>query len=325
MPNAKERLDSLTETILNENHPGKQRAACRELYDFFCEIIGLDDEKGNSEIQNGTILLHGKAISPVNAARCLWEYKRTARFLHGVAAAIADLKKRFPNERLEIVYAGCGPFASLVTPLLNKFSPADIKLTLIDYHEFSLTAARKIFEVCGFENFAAEFIQTDACAYKHSRAPHLVISETMQNALLNETQTAITLNLAPQIRAGGVFVPQEIAVEACFAKFGSEFVERERIHLGKIFALDAEKIRRGARLDFGKTSFEIPEAAREKNLSLMLLTKIQIFDSISLDDYDSSITYPKMVRPAVNLSEFRRVAFEYILDEKPRFEHQFSL
>lgn len=325
MSNAKKKLASLTETILDENHPGKQRAACRELYDFLCEIVGLDDEKDDLEIQDGTILPHGKAISPVNAARCLWEYKRVARFLRGVLAAIYELKNRFPNERLEIVYAGCGPFALLITPLLDKFSPAEINLTLIDYHGFSITAARKIFEVFGFEKFNAEFVQTDACVYKHPRAVHLVISETMQNALLNETQTAIILNLAPQISEGGIFVPQKIAVKTCFANIGKEFAERERINLGTIFTLDTEEIRRSGRFDFEKAVFEIPIAAKEKNLNLMLLTKIQIYDSIYLDDYDSSITYPKRVGFASDLKKANTVEFFYVLDEKPRFEHQFSL
>lgn len=313
------KLKSLSETILNEDIPEDLRTACYELYALFCEIIELDENKP-SKTHEGTILSKGKAISPLNAARCLWEYKRTSEFLRGVLAAINELQHRFPDEKIEILYAGCGPFASLITPLLVKFSPAELNLTLLDYHDFSINAAKKIFQTFGFDKYNVEFIQTDACTYKHARQIHLVISETMQNALLNETQTAITLNLAPQICANGIFVPQNISVSASFANLGKEFGEKERIHLGKILELDAEKVRQQISPAFPAVSVEIPNEVKEKNLDLMLVTQIRIFDPYRLDDYESSITYPKKFRPNFDITRSTSIEFCYILDEKPHFE-----
>lgn len=322
MQNPKEKLASLTEIILSENeNPGRLRTVCRELYDFFCEIAGLDDQSQDSDIQDGTILSSGKAISPVNAARCLWEYKRTTEFTRGVLAAIVELKKRFPREKIEIVYAGCGPFATLVTPLLDRFSPAEINLTLLDYHEFSLQSAKKIFRELELEKFAPVFVRADACTYQHPREIHLVITETMQNALVNETQTAITLNLAPQLRDGGIFVPQNISVEVCLVNFQKEFAEKERILLGAILELDAAQIKQKGFDNFPAVTIKTP-AENGGNFKLMMLTNIEIFGSHRLGNYDSSITYPKFIRPLLDSTKPRAIEFSYILDEKPRFEHK---
>lgn len=316
-------LYSLAQTILTENsHPGKLRSACYELYDFFCEIAEFDDSEEDPNIQNGTILSSGKAISPVNAARCLWDFQRTSQFLRGVLAAIIELKKRFSNDQIEIVYAGCGPFAPLITLLLSKFSPEELNLTLLDYHQYSITTVKKIFQKLDYDKFNAEFIQTDATTYLHPRKLHLVVSETMQNSLVNETQTAITLNLAPQLCENGVFVPQSIYVELCLANFGKEFGERERINIGKILELDAEKNRQKPETRFLPVLLEIPIEAKNKDLQMMLLTKIQIFDSFKLDDYDSAISYPKLLRPNPNIENETQIEFSYILDKNPHFEYK---
>ncbi len=97
-----EKFDSLTRIILTEKNSGKLRTACYELYDFFCEIAGFSDSDENVDIQNGTILSNGKAISPVNAARCLWEYKRTAAFLRGILAAMLELKIIFHMKKSKL-------------------------------------------------------------------------------------------------------------------------------------------------------------------------------------------------------------------------------
>lgn len=144
----------------------------------------------------------------------------------------------------------------------------------------------------------------------------------MQNALRNETQTAITLNLAPQLCENGIFVPQQIFVEAVFVNLKKEFGERERIYAGKILDLDAEQIKQNPSLDFPKVCLKIPNEAKEKDLDLRLFTQIRIFDSFGLKDYQSSISYPIKIRPDIDVKTTNSVEFSYILDEKPHFEYR---
>ena len=322
MTDKTEKLRLLSQIILTEEHPGKLRAACYELYDLFSEIAGFDDSDQNLESQNGTLLPTGKAISPVNAARCLWDFKRTYQFARGVRAAISELKNRFFSERIEILYAGCGPFAPLIVPLLDKFSPGEINLTLLDYHAASIASVRKIFERLNFERFSAVFIQTDAALYKHPREIHLVICETMQNTLADETQTANTFNLATQLCEGGIFLPEKVSIEVCLANFGTENGARKRIELGRIFELEAERIRRNPALAFPPVRLKIAAQAKQQSSSFVILTKVRIFDSIRLDDYDSAITYPKFINDAPEIENAASIEFSYVIDEKPHFEYK---
>jgi hypothetical protein len=317
-----EKLRLLSQIILTEKNPAKLRAACLELYDLFSEITGFDDSDNSSEIQNGTLLPTGKAISPINAARCLWDFKRTYEFLRAVRAAITELKNRFPREKIEILYAGCGPFAPLIVPLLDKLSPADINLTLLDYHAPSIAVVKRIFEKLNYDEFNAVFIQTDAACYKHPREIQLVICETMQSTLAKETQTAITLNLAPQLCERGIFLPEKVSVEVCMVNLPKESGERERINLGRIFELEAEKIRQNPLLDFPRTALKIPAQAKGRNLCFMILTKVLIFDSFRLDDYDSAITYPKRLSPKPDIEASEILEFFYNFGEKPHFEYK---
>lgn len=325
----RERLKKISAEILFSGDDfGRIYAACQELYNLFSEMTGIGDSLAEApKDRTESWLANGKAISPVDAARCVLDIARTTRFLRSIYAAILELKNRFPGERIEILYAGCGPFAPLIVPLLDCFKPAEIGATLVDYHARSLEAAKIVFRKMEFEDFAADFVQADACRYKHNKQPHLIISETMQKALEKEPQAAVMLNLAPQLVENGVFIPQKISIEACLADSRREFAldrapRRERINLGTILELDAEKIRRNAPKEFAKATLEIPPLKFE-NLSFMLLTKIVVFDSNVLDDYDSAITYPTILRDLnVRDAGGRRVEFLYLADEKPHFEYR---
>ena len=56
----------------------------------------------------------------------------------------------------------------------------------------------------------------------------------------------------------------------------------------------------------------------------MLLTKIVVFDSLALDDYDSAITYPAVLRDLGEPAAGNHVEFLYVADEKPRFQYRLT-
>ncbi len=93
-----------------------------DLYNFYTHFLVEEDNQGDISLKNGI------ALSIKNAADCIKDYKRTACFLRGIHKAIIECIKRFPNTELNILYAGCGPYAPLLLPLLSLFKPEDINV-----------------------------------------------------------------------------------------------------------------------------------------------------------------------------------------------------
>lgn len=301
--------------------------AANDYYKFLTGITGIDDDSENPEDSVETILKNGKAISPRDAARCVLDFFRTSRFLQGIHAAIDAAKQRFPNEKIEILYAGCGPFAALVVPFGLKFSSDEICFTLIDFHKCSLDSAAKIFQKLECEHFISEYIQADASVFRaeNNKKFHIIITETMQKTLEKEPQVAITLNLADQLRKNGIFIPQKITIKACFADLQKEVnsdikTKIGRIFLGDIFELSAENAT-------DKKSLFLPKIVNVSSdivdpVNLILLTKIEIFGSFGLDDYHSGITYPTILDDFSKIKAGQKIEFQYIPGENPHFEHR---
>jgi hypothetical protein len=218
-------LKDITTQLLYENHHDRLREATNQLYSLLSNITGIKDDPiaDDDDIATATLLNCGTAIAPESAARCVLDYRRTTQFLRGVRAAVLECQNRFPNQTINILYAGCGPFAPLVLPLCTHLEAGKISLTLIDIHEVSLDSARKIFEEFGLSNFVRDFVQCDVTEFKANTLHHILITETMQKTLAKETQVAITLSLAPQLLDGGLLVPQRIEVDACLSRSKDEF------------------------------------------------------------------------------------------------------
>ncbi|MGB7922240.1 MAG: hypothetical protein WCF57_03245 [Pyrinomonadaceae bacterium] len=336
---------------LADDEYGKLRSAANQLYSIFSAIAGMKDDTENPDDLSETLLETGKALSPRDAARCVLHYARTAKFLRGAHAAVVEARKRFPHQTIEILYAGCGPFAPLAVPLATQFNPGEIQFTLLDIHGRSLASAHRIFQTLGLDAFVRDYIRCDAASYAHTadNALHIVITETMQEALGKEPQVAITLNLAPQLCEGGIFIPEKIRIDACLLNPAKEFTPlsvqaddpdaaqtlsnagRIRVELGQIFELTAETWRGLPRkpggngslrgLSFPPVTLKVPTHADE-GLKLTLMTSIKVFGSIVMGEYESELTCPTILHDIGPFGHDTQIEFSYIISERPGFNYR---
>jgi hypothetical protein len=344
-------LKQIADELFHQEGGDRLSAAVTELYSICSSVTGIDGNSEHAADLYETTLPNGKALSPGDAARCMLDYSRTSKFLRGIYAAILEAQKRFPDTAIEILYAGCGPFAPLAIPLTSRFSPDELRLTLLDIHQQSLDAAQRIFQAFGLTSFVRDYIQGDAAYYRHEapHAIHIVVVEAMQAALEKEPQVAITANLAQQLCPRGIFIPERIAVDGYLCDLTKEFtvfpVEtyaadslpagsgrgKSGVKLGGILELTARSCRKlsghaggdeplEASL-FPKVTLDIPNDL-DGEFYLMLLTTITIFDSVVLRGYESGLTHPKILFDLGKIRGGMRIELAYHLGERPGFKYR---
>lgn len=338
-------INSIGDTILDEtSSPQELRDALNTFTTDCSDISGILPDPSFDAWAEDSLLPSGVAINPQAAAHCAHDYQRSVVFIRGVHAAIRALKLRFADTPLEILYAGCGPFATLLMPLLGKFSPGDLNITLLDIHQSSLDSAQLVLESFGFGAHEVNTVQGDACVYKHSEKLHLVIAETMQKSLEQEPQFVVTANLAPQVFAEGVFVPQRIDVSLSLADLEKETVfyhtpdtaspaspddRPRRYPIATLCSLTPQNavIQRQAaqynphsdKLELEPMLVEIPAVDNIARLNAALFTRIKVYEGYCLEDYEAEITLPMRCYELEPLRGGQRYTASYQLGTYPKF------
>jgi hypothetical protein len=218
-------------------------------------------------------------------ARCL----RTAIFIRGLRDAIGEAGRRFPGERIDVIYAGTGPFAVLALPLMTILSP-NVRFTLIDCHEESLRSVRTLVDYFGFERFVRAIIGADASVYKHRATVHIVVAEIMQQALGVEPQVAVFRNLGTQLCANGILVPERVTVDLVL---GSPQPEATRSFVGTVAELSAATLT--VRTDDRNRLDLRTVTVANVSAHAMYATTVHAFGRHVLREFDSGLTYPQVI------------------------------
>lgn len=347
-------LNEISKTVLDPNSSRKQLHGALDQFAQICsKISNLEPDPTYTAWSDDTFLSQGVAINPNAAAYCIKDYQRSVAFIRGVYGALKRLRTRADAaSETEVLYAGCGPFATLLLPVLHLFDPSELHIHLIDIHQSSLDSVATLISSLGLSEYRIELVQADACTYQHSAMLDLVIVETMQKALEQEPQLAVTANLAPQLATNGIFIPEEINIELCLAhldeehaacKAGQTLNELELISKGKrqpiskLMQLSASSVcalthhRQGTFNDHPKQTISnelalgkvtIPDLENLGDYQPILFTRISVFAEHRLNDYESSLTLPSRcveLEPLVPGACYRA---SYALGSYPKIQWQ---
>jgi 2-polyprenyl-3-methyl-5-hydroxy-6-metoxy-1,4-benzoquinol methylase len=312
----------------------EKRNALYDLHSIFVQAGALDAV--NSDEKQAEWLDSGCAISPVSAGMCLFEIERTRLFVLGLIDAIRQQLNNTTHRPINVLDAGCGPYALLSLLSAQYFDAAEVNFHLLDIHEANLESASLLIKEMGLEKSFANFFMQDACCFEWEKDKplHIVICETMLNALRKEPQVGVTLNLAKQLTKGGIFIPEKIEVDLVLLDAQLEKQERARstenmdtndlnysvfeTKLGTVMSLCAKSTQASISQN-PLAEIEIPAGHDPFKHGLQLNTVINVFNGYNMQHSDSSLTaaviFHQSIEPVLKAGDV--ISFHYNMQNEP--------
>jgi hypothetical protein len=289
-------LKSIAETIVDECSSTTQlQNALDEMVTLCRQGCDLSPSLSFSARSGDTELPQGVAINPEAAAQCVKDYQRSVMFIRGFHAAIRQKLEEQPDKPIDVLYAGCGPYATIVLPVLTLIDPARLSLYLLDIHEESLSCAAQLVDFFQFDSLSTVYLCENACDYQHSTGFDLILAETMQKALEQEPQFKVTANLCHQLKPNGLFLPEQISISL----YLHEIQNPNAVHFRQtILELTAESVLEDSLKPVEKddeslvelSSFTIPTEYQHELFEFVFSTTIKIYGSHRLKDEEAEIT-----------------------------------
>lgn len=346
-------LVELIDCLNDEQIPFSEHCQMLDQFMVYCQTItDVEADVTFDAFAPDTHLPSGMAINPQSAAQCVSDYHRTIGFIRASFTAVEQLltdKKSddssdntSPNS-LNLLYAGCGPYATLMLALIVKFQNSSIHFYLLDIHQSALDSVQILLDHFYIPDEIYSFYNKDACVFVPPIKFDLIVAETMQKALEQEPQFQLTANLSQYLTTDGVFIPQSINLQLALMYWKQELdvskrnkakqnktdtTQFERLKVGEVMCLTknttqnwlAKKVEadQTAYLDFAL--FYTPKLETQVNYDFVILTQIQLFKNHYLEEYDSDLTLPTKlhdVSPAQSESQYQ---LKYELGSYPRFE-----
>lgn len=292
----------------------------------------MDIDAGRSDIEHE----NGKALGTLWAALCLDDIMRTRQFIRGIDQAIKEKIKKKP---IHILYAGTGPFATLILPFFFRYAKQDIKYTLLEVNPFTFNILQNVISKLGLEGYNITLVNDDATKYQidPNNEPDIIISETMQNALAKEQQVPIFLNLMSQVKHDPIFIPEKIELYIGHKKAGIPIEKLHKKHYNKIdkvfevskesmFSANPSEKQSTQSKPFSKKKTVIENEILTESDILLIITEIQVYKNEKIGVNDSGLTTPTFIYEIPNnLKGVINVDTQYIISSEPKLDYKVTL
>lgn len=285
-------------------------------------------------IDENIFLKTGKAIGPKWAGMCLQDLMRTKMFIKGVYKAIKEVRKNKKDTPVTILYAGTGPYATLIMPLTTLFKPSELQLILLEINPISFRNLKNTIHKLNVSDYIKEIHLCDASTFKPTPNQHvdIVLIECLQHALVKEPQVAITYNLLSHLDKDVILIPEQISLQisvidsAKKIKYLKEITNTKRLdfykNLETIFMLNKEEVLKNPSLTFPKVEVLFSEEKNKDFTQLAITTDLTIFNNEKLIIDDSGLTIPLIISNLDN-ENIKGIVTQYMVSESPGLE--FSL
>ena len=311
----------------------------RALHHHFSEITGItgmSKGKGNEHL---TQKINTASISANGAARCMLarEDVRTLFFFRSLVEAISEVHHKKTGLPVNILYAGCGPYATFLTMVAPLFTPQDIQFTLLEINEVSFQAAKKLINKTGLSKYVSEFSHANAVEYKVRAQKHfdILISETLNFGLHGEPIVPILLNLLPQLPKDVIVIPENVWLDIAFVKTrdlpnGSASDLRKLDIEIPFWKTTVFELKKGLQNQLAsaeekdhceKISINLPELKDYDFLAVF--TKVVVYKNYIIKTAESDFTEPIVERLTDEEKNSRRMEVAYYLKPIPELKYFF--
>lgn len=301
------------------------RNATISLKELFENTVGFDDTDPDN--QPHILTNSGQAVGPWTAAFCVTDMMRTRKFILGIRDAIEARLKKEPGKPVTVLYAGTGPFATLLTPLTTVFSPSQLKMILLEINPVSFGFLQKTIQEFGMKDHLVEAVLTDAVTWDipANLQPDIIVSETMMPGLNKEPQVSIVANLLSQSNRNPILIPEWIKVDASLlGNMNSDpdpiLYLKTLIELNAETAIQIKKDPENVEILSTGMLVTIPEMPDSKYSTLVLNTTIRVFSDHVLGFNESAITIPLHLMKTASFKKYPvKLLFQYNMGSKPGF------
>lgn len=321
MTKLQQELEQITACFFDETLAlGELHEVCAKYASFLNQLIpqNLDNEHNRNDIQ----FSNGKALGTYWASLCIQDFIRTTQFIRGINEAIKTTLEQ--TKQIHILYAGTGPYATLILPFLIKYAKQSITYTLLEINAESIAVLQQIMSLLELDTENIEIVHENATTFSLPPSTDIIISETMQKALAKEQQVPIYLNLMKQAKPNCLFIPDEISIDLAVRNTDvplEQVSKKDFKSIATVFKLNRKTITETITDEFPEVTTRVTNNQLQGFNTLTLNTYINVFKNYHIGINDSGLTVPLTIDVIKKETTAITIKTQYVIDQEPKLNY----